>query len=59
MGYGIAAFGVGPLLDSAGLGLGAVFGVTAAVAVALSALSFVVVSYPASPAPAVRRPKMG
>ena len=54
MGYGIAAFGVGPLLDSAGLGLGAVFGVTACVALALSALSFVIVSHPAAPATAVR-----
>jgi MFS family permease len=59
MGYGIAAFGVGPLLDSAGLGLGVVFGVTGAVAAALFALSFLVVSHPVVPATALRRPKMG
>jgi MFS family permease len=41
IGYGIAAFGVGPL-QSAGLDLHVIFGGTAVVALALSVLSFVV-----------------
>jgi hypothetical protein len=40
-GYGIAAFGVGPL-QQAGLSLSAIFGGTALVAAALAGLSFVV-----------------
>ena len=43
VGYGIAAFGVGPLLDLAGISLAALYGVTAIVAVALGVLAFVVV----------------
>ena len=43
MGYGIAAFGVGPLEDMAGLSLNAIFGLAAVVALAMAALSFVVV----------------
>jgi fucose permease len=42
MGYGIAAFGVGPLREMAGLSLNAIFGFTAVVALAMAALSFVV-----------------
>ena len=41
LGYGIAAFGIGPLLDS-GVGLPAVYAVSAAVAVLLGAWSFAV-----------------
>ena len=41
VGYGIAAFGVGPL-QKAGLSLSAIFGGTAVVAAALAAVSFVV-----------------
>ena len=41
LGYGIAAFGVGPL-QHAGLNLSAIFGGTAIVAAALAVLSFVV-----------------
>ena len=43
VGYGIAAFGVGPLQSMAGLGLGTIFLITAFVALAMGALSFVVV----------------
>jgi predicted MFS family arabinose efflux permease len=40
MGYGIAAFGVGPLQEYAGLSLNALYGATAVVALILAALSF-------------------
>jgi fucose permease len=43
MGYGIAAFGVGPLREQAGLGLNSIIGWTAAVALTMAALSFLVV----------------
>jgi len=43
IGYGIAAFGVGPLHERAGLSLAAVFGATAVVALATAALARVVV----------------
>jgi fucose permease len=43
MGYGIAAFGVGPLQEKAGLGLNSIVGSAAAVALTMAALSFVVV----------------
>jgi MFS family permease len=39
IGYGLAAFGIGPLRDRAGLGLRALFGGAAAIALALAALS--------------------
>lgn len=42
IGYGIAAFGVGPLQARAGLDLSEIYGGTAVVALALSALAFVV-----------------
>ena len=45
MGYGIAAFGVGPLQQQAGLNLSTIFGSTAIVALAMSALSFVLVRH--------------
>jgi fucose permease len=43
LGYGIAAFGAGPLQD-AGVGLPAIFGFTAVAAVAMGGLSFVLTS---------------
>ncbi len=50
VGYGIAAFGVGPLESSAGLGMNTIYGGTAIVALAMFALSFVLVRPPAGPA---------
>jgi fucose permease len=41
IGYGIAAFGVGPLQVRAGLGLNTIFGGTAAIAVAMAVFSFI------------------
>jgi MFS family permease len=60
MGYGLAAFGVGPLVEHTGLGLSAIYGLAAAVALAMGALAFVVVPRggPATPdatAPATER----
>jgi hypothetical protein len=43
MGYGIAAFGVGPLERFTGLDLRQIYGLVALVALAMAALSFVVV----------------
>jgi MFS family permease len=43
MGYGIAAFGVGPLQENAGVSLSALYGWAAFVALGLGALAFVVV----------------
>ena len=48
IGYGIAAFGVGPLLDS-GHSLAGLYGLTAVVAVALGLVSFVVAHGHSSP----------
>jgi fucose permease len=45
MGYGIAAFGVGPLEEYAGLSLNALFDFAAVFALILAALSFVVTLY--------------
>jgi FHS family glucose/mannose:H+ symporter-like MFS transporter len=53
MGYGLAAFGVGPLEDYAGLSLNALFGCAAVVALILAALSFVVTLHE-TPAPSGR-----
>src|SRR5215469_8002569 len=50
LGYGIAAFGVGPL-QSAGTGLSAIFGGTAIVVVAMAGLSFLVARRRPSPQP--------
>jgi len=47
VGYGLAAFGVGPLHDVLGISLGAIYGATAIVAVAMGLLARVVV--PRSP----------
>jgi len=49
IGYGIAAFGVGPLQSRAGLGLNAIYGATAVVALAMSVLSLVVTRKPRVP----------
>ena len=46
MGYGLAAFGIGPLQDVLGLSLSTIYLAAAVVAVALGALSFVVVRQP-------------
>ncbi len=43
LGYGLAAFGIAPLRDHAGLGLRPLFGSAAAIALALAALSAVIV----------------
>jgi len=43
MGYGLAAFGIGPLEEHVGLSLTAIFGAVAIVALAMGLLSFVVV----------------
>ena len=43
VGYGLAAFGIAPLRDHAGLGLRALFGGAAAIALALAALSATIV----------------
>jgi fucose permease len=51
MGYGIAAFGVGPLQEKAGLSLATIFGSAAIVALAMAALSFVVTRHRDLPAP--------
>jgi hypothetical protein len=42
VGYGIAAFGVGPLQTWAGLRLNTIYGCTAIVALAMCGMSFVV-----------------
>jgi hypothetical protein len=54
-GYGIAAFGVGPVTD-AGVPLPAIFAVSAAVAAGLGALSLVVAHGRPSPASVHPRP---
>ncbi len=51
IGYGIAAFGVGPLESAAGLGMNAIYGGTAIIALVMSALSFVVVRRQSDAAP--------
>jgi MFS family permease len=50
IGYGLAAFGVGPLQTWAGLDLNIIYGGTAVVALALSVLSFVVTRKSCAPA---------
>ena len=51
IGYGIAAFGVGPLESAAGLGMNTIYGGTAIIALVMSALSFVVVRRQSDAAP--------
>ena len=43
IGYGLAAFGVGPLQDSLGISLATIYQATAVVAIAMGLLSFVVI----------------
>jgi MFS family permease len=43
VGYGVAAFGVGPLQDRAGIGMRALFGAATAIALALAALAALIV----------------
>ncbi|MGH8094926.1 MAG: MFS transporter [Chthoniobacterales bacterium] len=50
IGYGIAAFGVGPLQTWAGLDLSAIYSAGAVVALAMAGLSFVITREPAAPA---------
>ena len=50
IGYGIGAFGVGPLQSWAGLDLNVIYGSTALVALAMAALSFVIVRRQNAPA---------
>jgi fucose permease len=50
IGYGVAAFGVGPLQTRTGWGLSAIYGGTAAVALAMAALSFVITRKSMAPA---------
>jgi fucose permease len=50
IGYGIAAFGVGPLQTHAGLDLNTIYGGTAAIAIVMAVLSFVVVRPERQPA---------
>jgi fucose permease len=45
LGYGVAAFGVGPLHEYVGLGLHAVFGITAVAALLMAALAFVITGH--------------
>jgi MFS family permease len=49
IGYGVAAFGVGPLQENAGLSLRALYGWAALVALALGALAFIVTGRGARP----------
>jgi MFS family permease len=55
LGYGIAAFGVGPLADS-GTSLSAIFGFTAIIAGAMALLSFFVTRRPAPTEPVAATP---
>jgi hypothetical protein len=48
LGYGMSAFGIGPLQEHAGLSLNTVFGFAAIVALVLTALSFVISRHHAS-----------
>lgn len=56
MGYGLAAFGVGPLETRLGVSLPTLYGLSAGVALALGALSFVVIRRSAPSAPSRPQP---
>jgi fucose permease len=58
LGYGIAAFGVGPV-QKAGVSLSAIFGGTAVVAAAMAVLSFAIVHRPGRSRPAGTGPDPG
>ena len=49
IGYGIAAFGVGPLQTGAGLDLSLIYGGTAAVALAMAAVALMVTRKSSAP----------
>jgi FHS family glucose/mannose:H+ symporter-like MFS transporter len=49
MGYGIAAFGVGPLQNGAGLDLAEIYRGAAVVSVALAVVAFLIASHHAHP----------
>jgi MFS transporter, FHS family, glucose/mannose:H+ symporter len=51
MGYGVAAFGVGPLQALANLSLASIYGWTTLVALGLAALAFLIVVRPRTTAP--------
>jgi hypothetical protein len=55
LGYGIAAFGVGPIIDG-GVSLSTVYGVSAGIAGAMGALSVVVAGRPAGKSASVDGP---
>lgn len=57
MGYGLAAFGVGPLQEMAGLALSTIFAGTVAVALTMAALALVAVRRAAAPATDRRSPE--
>ena len=57
MGYGLAAFGVGPLQEMAGLALSTIFAGTAAVALTMAALAVITVRRAAAPATDRRSPE--
>jgi len=57
MGYGLAAFGVGPLQELAGLALRTIFGGTAAVALTMAALALVTLRREDAPATDRRSPE--
>lgn len=57
VGYGLAAFGVGPLQEIAGLALSTIFAGTAAVALAMAALALVTVRREDEPATGGRSPE--
>lgn len=56
LGYGIAAFGIGPIVDG-GVSLSAVYGASAVLALGLGAWSFAVARH--RPSPAARYPHLG
>jgi predicted MFS family arabinose efflux permease len=56
LGYGIAAFGIGPLVDS-GVGLPTIYGLSAVIALVMGAWSFVVARR--RPSPASLHPHLG
>ena len=58
LGYGIAAFGVGPLLD-AGVGLPTVYAEAAGIAAGMGLLSFAVARRGVGAEPDVQRPQAG
>lgn len=56
LGYGVAAFGIGPLIDR-GVGLSTIYGASAGIAVAMGVWSFAVARH--RPSPASLHPRLG